>query len=86
MTTATRYRVPSISEYVDVSLDQFDVDEIREYLAHVDGQAGAGPTGEALTICRSDLAHIETLALCGQKQAARDEVLQIVSRHIGRQL
>lgn len=86
MGNPTRYRTPSVSEYVDVSLDQFDIDEIREYIAHVDGEAGTGPSGESLTIGVADLGRIETLALCGQRDAAREAVLEIVSRHIGRKL
>jgi hypothetical protein len=84
--TAVRYRTPSVSEYVDVSLDQFDIDDIREYVAHVDAKAGTGPSGDSLTISREDLGRVETLALCGQTDAARETVLEIVSRHIGRKL
>lgn len=84
--TAKRYRTPSVSEYVDVSLDQFDTEEIREYLAHVDEGTATGRHGESLTIGVADLGRVETLALCGQRDAAREFVLEIVARHIGRKL
>jgi hypothetical protein len=37
-------------------------------------------------ITAEELCHIDTLALCGQMEHARADVLRIVSDHIGRPL
>lgn len=73
-----RYRVPTQTHSVEVSLDEFSDDEIREYMK----QKG----GVAIEFAPGDLAHIETLALCGQRDAARELALNIVSELIGRPL
>ena len=90
--TARRYRTPSISVDVDVDLDQFETDEIIEYLRHqgysVNGNAVAeGAVPEASNqIDTADLDHIYTLAVCGQIQVAQQEALQVIGKAIGRPL
>lgn len=100
MTAATqekksRYRVPSVSVDADVSLDEFGDSEIAKYLRHRGYEvAGAGEDGggtsdcssEGLYLSPSDLNRIETLALCGQKEPARQLALAIISEAIGREL
>ena len=95
MTTKPRYRVPTCAVYHDVSLDEFDVQDIRKYLAHIDCTAGDAteyedpadrPKPAGLNISGSDMDRIATLALCGQRDAARELVLQIVGDAIGRAL
>jgi hypothetical protein len=92
MSTATRYRVPRVCEEVEVSLDSFDIDDIRDYLKHHDGSAKTvgNPSTYAshgsLTLEAGDLGRIDTLALCGQQEAAREYLVEIVSRHLGRRL
>lgn len=95
-TIARRYRIPSIEpEVCEVGLDDFDVDEIREYLKRVDTGTLNGPaqahineafSESALAIEPEDLNRIETLAVCGQLEYARAEALRLVSEHIGRPL
>lgn len=84
-TTKPRYRVPSVNVDVDVMLDEFDIDDIRNYLANVDGRGQATGPG-AVLIDGEDVGRIATIALCGQKEAARELVLQIVGDAIGRPL
>jgi len=100
MTTSirARYRTPEISRYVEVSLNDFDDDQIVEYLRHrgyavggngkpVHDEAGGPVPGEGpVLIDEDDLGRISTLAVCGQLDSARDHVLTIVERHIGRRL
>lgn len=95
--TKRKYRVPSVSADVDVRLDQFDDQEIIEYLRHqghtVDGLSIDAPKEalhyqnfETLVISVSELNRINTLALCGQREAARVTALEIISEAIGRPL
>lgn len=93
-TTAPRYRVPCIQpEVEEVSLDDFDIDDIREYLrrrdyGELDKPVGAAPSGfsDPLLIEADDLDRIATLALCGQKHHAQQHLLNLVSEHLGRDL
>ena len=93
----TRYFSPSVTPHVEsVSLDDFDLDEIRKYLDHHDNKALAtisddddaeyGSTAGGLFIHPADLNRIETLVLCGQRDSARDALCALASEAIGRQL
>lgn len=92
------YRVPRVHpepvEIEAVSLDAFDLEDIREYLHRQDNHVpDAVPKYEhggraitSLVITADELCRIETLALCGQVQHAREEALRLISDHIGRPL
>ena len=80
--TKSRLRVPTIYPEVEpVSLDDFDIDDIREYLR---GSGVDAPSDEDFVIPRDDMNRIETLLLCGQRQSAIDELLRAASEHMGR--
>ena len=86
-----RYRTPSVSAEVDVDLSEFDMDEIADYLRHhgytvSGGNAVAAVADDEGFISTDDLDHIYTLALCGQREAAQQEALQLVGKAIGRPL
>ena len=90
---ARAYRVPRITHECDpVSLSEFSVSEIRDYLRHMEKNGAiVGPDGEcsedgALIFEEEFLDRIETLALCGQAEHARSEVLRLVGDYIGRSL
>ena len=84
-TQRTRYVVPSVTPFVEsVTLDDFDLDEIRAYLRHRGEAVSADCDG--LFIDQADLDRAETMAMCGQIQPARDYILDLVSRRIGRRL
>jgi hypothetical protein len=91
-TSKPRYRTPYVSADVDVSLDEFDTDDIVEYLRHngytVTGNAVCEQTVPEASnhIDTADLDHIYTLAVCGQIQFAKEEALQVVGKAIGRPL
>lgn len=100
MTTAqkTRFRAPTVERYVDVSLDDFLDEQIIEYLRHrgysVDGKPDDAEVLEVasadgiqpLTLSVAELNGMNTLALCGQQESARDWLIELVSKHISRQL
>jgi hypothetical protein len=91
-TSKPRYRVPSVSVDAEVDLDEFEIEDIVEYLRHhgytINGNAvAAGPVPEATDqIDTADLEHIYTLAVCGQIEFAKQEALQVVGKAIGRPL
>ena len=83
-----RYRVPEHTEEITISLDDFDDDEIVEYLRHRGYSVAGGPSTGSLDfedhIAGVELDHIFTLALCGQRSQAQAEALQLISRVVGR--
>ena len=80
--TKSRQRTPTVYPHVNpVSLDDFDIDEIREYLR---GSGASVPSDEDFVIPCDDMNRIETLLLCGQRQSAIDELLRAASEHMGR--
>jgi len=90
-----RYYTPSVCVREEVSLDQFDFDQIVGFLRHHGYQVAGKDVGElgvdevttdGLFLTPEDLSRIATLSLCGQKQPARDLVLGIVGDAIGRVL
>ena len=84
------YRSPRVyPDVAAVSLDDFNIEEIKEYLKQKstkDMGSQMACTPDDLVFDSEDLSRIETLALCGQIEHARSEVLKLVSDHIGRQL
>ena len=88
-TTKHRYHVPTVTPEA-VSLSDFEMDDILEYVhqkadkqVHKYLEATKLATG-CIVISAADTAHIETLALCGQREHAREELLRIASEQIGR--
>jgi hypothetical protein len=88
-----RYRTPTTSVYVDVSLDEFELEDIADYLRHSGYKVSAtgathnpdtGMTDNVLD--PDDLDHIYTLAVCGQREAAQQEALILIGKAIGRML
>ena len=87
MITSTRkcIHIPSVTVDADVSLDEFDTADIIKYLQDIgENASGATSSGSGFLISQSDLNHIETLAVCGQADAAKKLALQIISEAIGR--
>lgn len=90
-TKPTRKRAPSICVDVDVSLDEFDLDEVADYLRH-NGYKVSGTTssvnedGPSNVLDPDDLDHVYTLSLCGQSEVAKQIALQLVGDAIGRPL
>ena len=75
--------------YVD--FDDFDDEELAEHLrsrGYTVRKSGNVATfaDDSLTLEEDELNHIETLALCGQADAARELVISRVSEAIGRPL
>jgi hypothetical protein len=92
------YRVPYTYAEARVSLDDFSIEDMVEYIqnrgddsdiermlsAKISHPAGGEPVG--LFIHQADLNTAETLILCGQRDEARSMIFEIVSKHIGRRL
>lgn len=94
-TLKPKYYAPvcSVTVDADVSLDEFDVGAIAEYLRHrgyyVSATSAAPHDQDAdpeNVLDPDELNHIETLAVCGQIDAARAEALSLVGNAIGRTL
>lgn len=87
-TTKKRIRIPSVC--IDVRLDEFDVEEIRQYLRDKGQDAveieDSNCDDNHNRIEDEDLSRIEMLATCGQTQQARELALEIVGEFIGRTL
>jgi hypothetical protein len=97
MTTAQnapRFRTPTVSVDVDVSLDEFGNAEIANYLRsrgyQVTGEPNSALVGgyaDPFNVFDVDaLNHIETLSVCGQRAHAVFEALRLVGNAIGRPL
>lgn len=79
--SAKRYSTPSITVDVDVDLDQFELEDLADYLRHNGYQVSKDASLPA-----GDLDHIYTLAVAGQMEFAKQEALKLVGESIGRQL
>lgn len=77
--------VPTVMVDAEVSLDEFCTEDILKYLRD-QGEGVAIDSGEGIFLSQGDLNRCETLALCGQVDAARKYILDIVSQAIGRPL
>lgn len=84
MKTATRYRAPTRSEYVEVSLDDFTDEELREHMENRGVEASMDD--DDLLIKADELNRLFTLVLCGQSDSARQWVLEVVGKKIGKAL
>jgi hypothetical protein len=90
----------TLQRSIEVRLDQFSDEAIIAYLRDrgyaVDGERKApivlresvhvDDAGEVLVIDQPTLERITLLSLCGQRDAAREIVLELVRLHIGRAL
>lgn len=83
------YRVPRVCRYqeVEVRLDDFETDDILEYLKHngtgvgdADCSGGAG----VCTFTEAELDRIFTLVLCGQRESALEFILGVIGSAVGR--
>ena len=80
---------PSVS--ISVDLDEFDDDEIAEYLRgkgyYVDQWSGASSSDDdGLIISPGALSRLDTLLMCGQREHAVRELLDLVGEALGRPL
>lgn len=78
-----RYYSPSRYVEVEVSLDDFSDEQVAQEHAHRSGQAVSTYDGTSLLIVGEDLARLQTLTLCGQRQAALDFLLTELERQTG---
>ena len=88
--TLVRYHSPSREKYVDVSLSDFDLDEIRkeyEHRRHTSVQSELANDGngiaETVTINATDLRRIRALLLCRQEAAAIEAMRELIRDALG---
>ena len=89
-TTFVRYRSPSRERSVDVSLSDFDLDEIRKEYEH---RRNVGPQSElandgngidkTVTINVADLRRLRALLLCRQEAAAIEAMRDMIRDALG---
>lgn len=85
-----RYRTPSVYQSIEVSLSDFDEDEICEYLRHKgyvvceDPAESALSTDGDLILEAAFLARLEMLIVCGQGKHAAADLLAFVGNAMGR--
>jgi hypothetical protein len=92
----TKYKAPSVTPEVtvkDVTLDDFDVDEIQEYLdqklkneSHKIENSEIQGNPDYLLFTGREVSRIETLVLCGQREYAIQEILEAFSKKIGKKI
>lgn len=83
-----RYRSPSASVCVDVSLDEFSSEDLKTELVHrgEESASGGGASG-GMFITEEQFSRIATLLICGQRQSAIDYINEeIIFEAIGRRL
>lgn len=83
-TKSRPYRTPTHIAEAEFSLDDFSMDEILEYIAN-SGDEAQDPRG-GLHINSEDLATIETLLLCGQRDQVTSLISQELTRALGREI
>lgn len=72
-----------------VTLDDFDIDDIRDYLLNngTSGDRGFGRSlddGDDFVVPSDTMNRIATLLLCGQREHAIAELHQLASEYLGR--
>ncbi len=82
--TARPYRARTHYAEAEFTLNDFSTEEILEYLAN-QGEAAEDPRG-GLHINSQDLATIETLLLCGQRDQVTSLIAQELTRALGREI
>ena len=85
MITASRYRSPTREACAEVSLSEFDDDELREELENRNGTHSQGYE-EGYSLSSGTLGRLATLILCGQRDIALQELCQELEPHVGKLL
>lgn len=78
------YRAPVHFAEAEFSLDDFSMDEILEYVAKAGAEAHDSRSG--LHINSDDLATIDTLLICGQRDQAISLIAIELTRALGREI
>lgn len=91
LATARKYRSPTRSAYVDVSLEEFDTQELIAELKHRgSGDDLAADFGSSVDdgyfIDPEMLSRVSTLVLCGQRDSAAQELCRALEPIVGRLL
>lgn len=83
--TKSHYRSPTREAYAEVSLREFSADEMRAEIANREG-GKCHHLGDEYTISSGIMARLSTLVLCGQRDAALQELCRELEPFVGRSL
>lgn len=81
-----RYRSPTRTAEAEIGLDEFDTDELHAELIHRGSTPGEMSSSDGLLISPADLNSIDTLLLCGQRDAALEIIGGLIFKQTGRRL
>ena len=86
-----RYRTPRVTVDAEVSLSEFNMEDIVGYMRHHGYTVSGGKSthfedGDGEEIMPDDLDYVYTLAVAGQPDEAKREALRLVGNAIGRPL
>ena len=82
-TTFVRYHSPSRERSVDVSLSDFDTEELVKEYSHRFGGAGCIDNHAVVSIDRSALLRLRELLLCERRIEALDAVRDMIRDALG---
>ena len=88
MMTKQRYRSPSRSAEAEISLDEFDTEELERELHHRAGSYRSAPLTDdgGIYLDAEVLSTVTTLLICGQRESAREMVADQLFEALGRRL
>ena len=77
------YRSPSREKYVDISLSDFDTEELRKEYSHRLGGTGSIDSHAVFSIDRTALLRLRELLLCKRETEALDEMRDLIRDALG---
>ena len=82
-TTQVQYRSPVREKYVEVSLSDFDTEELRKEYSHRLGGTGCIDSHAVVSIDRIALVRLRELLLCRQDEAAIKAMCDLIRDALG---
>ena len=83
ITTQVQYRSPVRTEYIEVSLSDFDTEELRKEYSHRLGGTGSIDSHAVVSIDRTALLRVRELLLLGRQTEALDAVRDMIRDALG---
>ena len=83
ITTIALYRSPVRTEYIEVSLSDFDTEELRKEYSHRLGGTGSIDSHAVVSIDRTTLLRVRELLLCLRETEALDAMRELIRDALG---